>query len=71
MFEIWDNPPEYFDAATNASCIKTISFAKEQEAPIRGTVTSTVVDESGDVFSNNGTFSADGALLTLIRGTGR
>ena len=68
---IWDNPPEGFDAATNASCTQTISFAKGQEAPIGGTVTCTVVDESGDVFINTGTFGADGVLLTLVGGTGK
>tara|TARA_B100001057_G_scaffold308093_1_gene308193 strand:+ start:154 stop:612 length:459 start_codon:yes stop_codon:yes gene_type:complete len=68
---IWDNPPEGFDAATNASCIQTISFAKGQEAPIGGTVTCTVVDETGDVFINTGTFGADGVLLTLVGGTGK
>ena len=68
---IWDNPPEGFDAATNASCIQTISFAKGQEAPLGGTVTCTVVDETGDVFINTGTFGGDGVLLTLVGGTGK
>ena len=68
---IWDNPPEGFDAATNASCIQTISFATGQEAPLGGTVTCTVVDETGDVFINTGTFGGDGVLLTLVGGTGK
>ena len=68
---IWDNPLEGFDAASNASCTQTISFAKGQKAPVGGTVTCTVVDESGDVFINTGTFGADGVLLTLVGGTGK
>ena len=68
---IWDNPPEGFDAASNASCTQTISSAKGKEAPIGGTVTCTVVDESGDVFINTGTFGADGVLLTLVGGAGK
>ena len=68
---IWDNPPEGFDAATNASCIQTVSFAKGQESPLGGTVTCTVVDETGDVFINTGTFGSDGVLLTLVGGTGK
>jgi hypothetical protein len=68
---IWDNPLEGFDAASNASCTQTISFAKGQKAPVGGTVTCTVVDESSDVFINTGTFGADGVLLTLVGGTGK
>ena len=68
---IWDNPPEGFDAATNAYCIQTVSFAKGQESPLGGTVTCTVVDETGDVFINTGTFGSDGVLLTLVGGTGK
>lgn len=30
-----------------------------------------MVDESGDVFINTGTFGADGVLLTLVGGTGK
>ena len=68
---IWDNPPEGFDAATTASCTQTISFAAGQEAPIGGAVTCTVVDETGDIFINTGTFGGDGVLLTLVGGTGK
>ena len=32
-------------------------------------MTCTVVDETGDVFINTGTFGADGVLLTLVGGT--
>ena len=67
---IWDNPPEGFDTATNASCTQTFYF-KGQEALIAHTVTCIVVDETGDVFINTGTFGADGVLLTLIGGTGK
>jgi len=68
---IWDNPPEGFNATTRAACTQTISFATGQEAPMGGTVTCTVVDETGDVFNNTGTFGADGVLLTLVGGTGK
>ena len=70
--DVWiqDNPPEDFDTTTNASCTQTF-YLQGQEALIAHTVTCTVLDETGGVFINTGTFGADGVLLTLIEGTGK
>ena len=69
---IWDNPPEGFDVATTAECTQYIAFAKGQEAPVGGTVTCRVVDGSGDVLINTGTFQpTGGVLLSTVAATGK
>ena len=68
---IWDNPPEGFPAASNATCNQFIAFG-ETPQPIGGVVVCRSIDPDGDVTLNNGTFQPDGTvLLTIVAATGK
>ena len=67
---IYDNPPEGFPPAINATCNWFIGFAAGQEQPIGGSVTCQAVDPNGEIALFNGTFQPDGTVMpVLIAGT--
>ena len=68
---IYDNPPEGFPPAINATCNWFLGFAAGQEQPVGGSVTCQAIDPNGDIALFNGTFQPDGTVMpVLIAGTG-
>lgn len=59
---VWDNPPEDFPAASNATCNQFIAFGGTPQ-PIAGVIVCRFIDPCAYVTLKNGTFQPDGTVM--------